>query len=161
MGRVHALRLPLSDYLRFEIFTGYVFTTKAGEDIRILDLDEHPTSLPDDFWIFDDQVVVGMTYGSNGEYVSAEILPDSELSKYLAYRDAALAHAEPLTEKSSSAIRETSRFIRRRSVASRSLPSSTTRLALSSGWSVCSTAWPILDATGKRLSALLPASLRS
>ena len=48
-GRVHALRLPFSDYLRFEIFTGYVFTAKAGEDIRILDLDAHPTELPADF----------------------------------------------------------------------------------------------------------------
>lgn len=98
MGRVHALRLPLSDYLRFEIFTGYAFTAKAGEDIRILDLDAHPTELPQDFWIFDDRTVVGMAYGPNGEYISAEILPEHELPKYLGYRDAALAHAEPLTE---------------------------------------------------------------
>jgi hypothetical protein len=98
MGRVHAVRLPLSDYLRFEIFTGYVFSARAGEDVRILDLDEHATELPADFWIFDDSTVVGMTYGPNGKYISAEIRPESETPKYLAYRDAALACAEPLTE---------------------------------------------------------------
>lgn len=98
MGRVHALRLPLSDYLRFEIFTGYVFTARAGEDIRILDLDAYPTELPADFWIFDDRTVVSMTYGASGEYISAEVLPESETPKYLAHRDSALAHAEPLTE---------------------------------------------------------------
>lgn len=98
MGRVHALRLPLSDYLRFEIFTGYVFTARAGEDVRILDLDEHPTDLPGDFWIFDDRTVVGMTYGQSGQYVGAEIMPESDLPAYIAHRAAALAHAEPLAE---------------------------------------------------------------
>lgn len=97
MGRVHALRLPLSDYLRFEIFTGYVFTAKVGEDIGILDLDEHPTDLPEDFWIFDDRTVAAMTYGPDREYIGAEVLPESEVPRYLAYRDAAFAHAEPLT----------------------------------------------------------------
>jgi hypothetical protein len=98
MGRVHALRLPLTDYLRFEIFTGYVFSARAGEDVRILDLDEHPADLPTDFWIFDDRVVVGMAYGPGGAYIGAEFLPEAETPKYLAYRDTALAHAEPLAE---------------------------------------------------------------
>jgi hypothetical protein len=98
MGRVHALKLPLSDYLRFEILTGYVFSARAGEDVRILDLGAHPADLPADFWIFDGRIVVGMTYGPSGEYISADVLPESETPKYLAYRGTALAHAEPLTE---------------------------------------------------------------
>src|SRR4051794_21899262 len=47
-SRVHVVRSPLSDYLRYECEWGYVFNTALGEDVRILDLSEvdAPGELP-------------------------------------------------------------------------------------------------------------------
>jgi hypothetical protein len=41
IGRVHIVRRPLTDYLRYE-FAVYRHTVGAGEDIRILDLTSQP-----------------------------------------------------------------------------------------------------------------------
>lgn len=99
--RVHVLRSPLSDYLRYECEWGYLPNVSAGEDVRILDLAERtrPVALDidHDFWLLDDQVVVRMHYDERGQFLGAEVLDGAELSRYRAAKDAALAFAEPFT----------------------------------------------------------------
>lgn len=99
--RVHVLRSPLSDYLRYECEWGYLQNVAAGEDVRILDQAEraHPAALDidHDFWLLDDHVVVGMHYDERGQFVGAEILDDTELSRYRAAMGTALEAAEPFT----------------------------------------------------------------
>jgi hypothetical protein len=89
--RVHILRSPLSDYIRYECEWGYAYNVRAGEDVRILDVAERscPEDVVDhDFWLIDDVKVLRMHYGANGQYLGAEIMPDHTLAKYRATREA-------------------------------------------------------------------------
>jgi hypothetical protein len=99
--RVHVVRSPLTDYLRFEFEWGYVYNAQAGEHIRILDLAEQavPADLIDeDFWLIDDEQVLQMIYDSDHDYVGANLAPDSELEKYLKASKAAWEAAVPFEE---------------------------------------------------------------
>lgn len=94
--RVHVVRSPLNDYLRFECEWGYVYNARAGEHIRILDLAEQPRPaelLDEDFWLIEDREVLRMHYDSEGRYVGAEIAPEEVLPRYLAAKDAAWSGA--------------------------------------------------------------------
>lgn len=97
LRRVHIVRSPLSDYLRFELGWGYVGNTRAGEEIRIIDLaDKEIGGLPDhDFWIFDDSRVYRMHYSEDAEFLGAEPLSHDALPQYRAYRDMSWKHAIP------------------------------------------------------------------
>ncbi|MEV0121823.1 DUF6879 family protein [Streptomyces sp. NPDC050703] len=92
--RVHVLRSPLTDYLRYEL-AAYPGNITAGESIGIIDRAERDVSgLPDhDFWLFDDRYVYRMHYTAKGAFVGGELLPADRLSQYQAYRDRALAEA--------------------------------------------------------------------
>lgn len=88
--RVHVVRSPLNDYLRFEFEWGYVYNARAGEHIRILDLAERPRPadlLDEDFWLIDEREVLRMHYDSEGRYVGAEVAPEEMLPRYLAAKD--------------------------------------------------------------------------
>ncbi|MDH6134431.1 hypothetical protein P3T37_003834 [Kitasatospora sp. MAA4] len=100
LQRVHILRSPLNDYLRFELGWGYVGNVRAGEDIRIIDLaDREIDGLPEhDFWLFDDARVYRMHYGEDDEFLGAEPLGEESLPKYRAYRDASWKLAVPYVE---------------------------------------------------------------
>ncbi|MEV0412111.1 DUF6879 family protein [Streptomyces sp. NPDC050448] len=97
--RVHVLRSPLTDYLRYEL-AAYPGNITAGESISIIDLAEQAvTSLPDhDFWLFDDRDVYRMHYTSEGAFVGAELLPAHRLAEYQGYQDRALAEAVPFAD---------------------------------------------------------------
>ncbi|MEE1786444.1 hypothetical protein PUR71_26585 [Streptomyces sp. SP17BM10] len=97
--RVHVLRSPLSDYLRYEL-AAYPGTIKAGESIGIIDTTRQEVAgLPaHDFWLFDDARVYRMHYTDSGKFIGAEPLPDDRLAEYQQYRDIALAHAVPFGE---------------------------------------------------------------
>lgn len=99
VGRVHALRQPLGDYLRYE-FAVYGYTVRAGEDVRILDLDVHPDfGVPEhDFWLFDDAQVVRMDYDSHGRQLGRELLEDVDPAPYVAWKQRALALSVPFPE---------------------------------------------------------------
>lgn len=99
MQRVHVLTSPLSDYLRYEFAWGYALTVEAGEDIRILDLAERPDpGLPDeDFWLFDDRVVVRMLYEPDGTQIGRELVDDPDLDTYRRWKQLALDHSVPFT----------------------------------------------------------------
>lgn len=99
LQRVHVLRSPLSDYLRFQLGWGYPGSIVDGEDIRIIDLQEAEVQgLPDhDFWIFDDSIVLRMHYSGSGEFEGAVVLPEARAHEYCGYRDIALSHAVSYT----------------------------------------------------------------
>jgi len=97
LRRVHLVRRPLSDYLRFELGLCQ-FTAAAGEEVRIADLDEHPqlATLHTDFWLFDDQVAVVMRYDAQGRFLGAE--PGGDPAPWRRQRDLALACSVELKE---------------------------------------------------------------
>ncbi|WP_282203553.1 DUF6879 family protein [Kitasatospora fiedleri] len=99
VARVHVLRSPLSDYLRYEL-ASYPGNVKAGESIGIIDTARQEVAgLPDhDFWLFDDTTVYRMHYTVAGRFIGGERLPADRLDEYLRYRDIALAHAVPFGE---------------------------------------------------------------
>lgn len=81
--RVHVVRSPLNDYLRFECEWGYLYNARAGEHIRILDLaeSERPAELLDeDFWLIDDRDVLRMQYDSTGHFVGADIAHEHDIA---------------------------------------------------------------------------------
>ncbi len=99
--RVHVVRSPLNDYLRFECEWGYVYNARAGEHIRILDLAERPRPadlLDEDFWLIDDLEVLRMHYDDDGRYVGAEVTAEETLPRYLAAKDAAWSGAVDFAE---------------------------------------------------------------
>ncbi|WP_019629452.1 DUF6879 family protein [Actinomadura atramentaria] len=99
IGRVHVLRRPLSEYLRFQ-FDYYSHHVRAGEDIRILDLtDRGAPELPEhDFWFFDDEHVVELRYREDGTQIGRFLLEEPDLDKFRKYRDNALEGAIPFME---------------------------------------------------------------
>ncbi|MGH3615679.1 MAG: DUF6879 family protein [Pseudonocardia sp.] len=99
IGRVHVLRQPLSDYLRYE-FAVYAHTVRAGEDVRILDLAaHHDLDLPaQDFWLFDDRHVVRMDYDGDGVQMGRELLEQVDPAPYVARKQQALELAMPFLE---------------------------------------------------------------
>ena len=99
--RVHLLRSPLSDYLRYECEWGYRYTSAAGEEVYILDTAEftEPVDLPaEDFWIFDDEHVVVMDYDDGGRFVGGDLRPPDEIPVYHDRRDFALSLAVPFEQ---------------------------------------------------------------
>ncbi|MFD4906512.1 DUF6879 family protein [Kitasatospora purpeofusca] len=99
MGRVHVLRRPLSDYLRFEFQRYYAHSARAGEDIRILDVTDRtdPLSGVQDFWMFDRDAVVLMHYEPDGRQISRE-LHQGDPAPYREYQRIAMAESVPFLE---------------------------------------------------------------
>jgi len=99
IGRVHLVRPPLSDYLRFE-FEAYQMSFAVGDDIRILDLStmENPGLPDEDFWLLDDQVV-RMLYRPDGTQIGRELVEDqSQLPTFERYMKLAIENSVPLNE---------------------------------------------------------------
>jgi hypothetical protein len=99
VGRVHVLRRPLSDYLRYE-FAVYAHTVGVGEDVRILDqTGKADPGLPAfDFWLFDDTRVVRMDYDAYGRQLGREWLEDVDPTPYVAWKRLVLDLAVPFRE---------------------------------------------------------------
>jgi hypothetical protein len=95
MCRVHLVQPPPSSYLRFE-FALQVTSLAAGEDVRVVDLLEHPelAGLTTDFWLFDEQTVIVMDYDADGRVVGRSLAHDP--TPYVLHRDRALAVSIPL-----------------------------------------------------------------
>ncbi|MFB7741371.1 DUF6879 family protein [Streptomyces sp. NPDC001571] len=100
VGRVHIVRQPLSDYLRFEFERYYQHQAPAGEDIRILDLTHRPNPLPDsvsDFWMFDRTTVVLMHYRPDGKQISRELY-EGDPAPFIEYQKTAVEASVPFLE---------------------------------------------------------------
>jgi hypothetical protein len=93
---------PLHPYERYECEWGYVLTSAAGEDIRVLHPREHqiPADLIDhDYWLLDDQHAVRMHYSDSGEFLGATVEPDL-LDSYRAARQVVLGTIDqPVAEE--------------------------------------------------------------
>lgn len=101
MGRVHVVDEPLSDYLRFELTCGYPATVAAGEDIRIMDLEDYPilTFPLRDFWLFDDATAAVMDYDDDGVFLGADLTTAPvRIARYRHVRDYLLEHSVPLAD---------------------------------------------------------------
>jgi len=99
--RVHVVRSPLTDYLRFEFEWGYTYNAEAGEHIRILDLAEQarPADLIDeDFWLIDNERVLRMAYDPAGQYLGADLAPETAVQRYRAASKAAWSAAVPFDD---------------------------------------------------------------
>lgn len=93
--RVHVVEQPLTAYLRYELAC-YPDSVAAGEEIWIAERDAHPELAAlghEDFWLFDDRIVVLMRYDEEGHWLGAEHAPAAQLDEYRRRRDLALEHA--------------------------------------------------------------------
>ncbi|MFM1848440.1 MAG: hypothetical protein RL417_1914 [Pseudomonadota bacterium] len=91
MARVHLVDYPLSEYLRFEIEAAYRYTEEAGERIYLLDRARCSLELQEkageDFWLFDDAVVMVQEYSESGRFLRARVSEDREtVARYQAIR---------------------------------------------------------------------------
>ncbi|WP_067891026.1 DUF6879 family protein [Actinomadura chibensis] len=66
MGRVHIIDRVLTPYLQFEIDWYYAVNGAAGEDIRFILRDDVPDVPFTDTWVFDDEIVVDLSYDDDG-----------------------------------------------------------------------------------------------
>lgn len=99
--RVHVIRSPLSDYLRYEFEWAYTANVAAGEQIRIIDTAEQrkPDMVPDqDFWLIGDDHLVLMHYASDGTFQGASIGTPDLVPRYITARDAAWSAGEDFTD---------------------------------------------------------------
>lgn len=82
IGRVHAVVEPLSDYMRFELSWGYADNVAAGEDIRILPMEQWAADMwRQDFWLFDEQLYL-MHYAHDGTWLDVEHVTDPGVIKH-------------------------------------------------------------------------------
>ena len=96
--KVHIVRSPIVEYLRFECEWGYAVSAEYGQEVYILDESERarPAGIPDeDFWLFDDDTVARLRYDPDGGFVGAELAEPALVPGYRRYRDLALRAAEP------------------------------------------------------------------
>lgn len=81
--KVHVIREPLSEYMRLCCEWGYAGNVAAGEHIRFVNADEHGWFGGEDFWLIDQQHVLVMRYGDNGEFIGAQPVHDpAEVGRY-------------------------------------------------------------------------------
>ena len=103
MGRVHVLPEQLTPYLRFEIEWGYCYDSQAGDDIRLLEAgrvaDDIRKLAVQDFWVFDDRMVVLCDYKPDGTWVGGRVVSEGvDVSAFLQVRELALREAIELKE---------------------------------------------------------------
>jgi hypothetical protein len=94
--RVHVVRSPLTDYLRYEFEWGYAYNAEAGEHIRILDTADQckPDAVIDeDFWLIDNQHALVMHYSPDGAFLGASIAERESVPRYVAASEAAWSAA--------------------------------------------------------------------
>jgi len=94
---------PLSNYLRFEIEWGYCYFSTVGQDTRIILPSRLDTlflpSATFDYWMFDDNKVVFMEYGSDGSYKGARYVQNHDsITEFVTLKGRALAASISLRE---------------------------------------------------------------
>ncbi len=101
MQRVHVVREPITEYLRFELTWGYQPNVEAGEDIGIVPVapgDPWPSELPQrtDFWLFDLSVLYALRYDPDGSWIAAEqVTARAAIHQARRWRETALQLATP------------------------------------------------------------------
>ncbi|MBB5153922.1 DUF6879 family protein [Saccharopolyspora phatthalungensis] len=99
MQRIKFVRKPLTDYARFLFDWVIADNVTAGEDYRIVDLAECKVDLPaQDFWIFDESMVVLLNFNPDGTLRDREIIDPAHSAKCFEWRDLALKESVPFDE---------------------------------------------------------------
>jgi hypothetical protein len=98
--RVRGIHQPVSEYAWYEIEVAYPPNAAAGEEIYVIDLDEHREfDAVKDFVIFDDDAVLRYLYDSGGHLLSYDFTDQpGDLTEYRAIRERLLAAAVPLSQ---------------------------------------------------------------
>lgn len=100
--RVHVVTEPLTDYVRFECAWGYPHNVTAGENIRILPVNEGewPDGLPHlDYWLFDSHQLLWMNFAEDSSLMSTELVDDPEwVVAANVWRDRAMQRSIPFSE---------------------------------------------------------------
>jgi hypothetical protein len=100
--RVRRVTLPPNDYTRFEILSGYQFSSEAGEEIRIWENDESPISTDGvkvkDFWLFDDSVCFELEYNEAGQFIGVHQIGSPQLPLYRRAKTVLLAASVELKQ---------------------------------------------------------------
>ncbi|MGH8910210.1 MAG: DUF6879 family protein [Egibacteraceae bacterium] len=99
--RVHVIRLPLSDYLRYELSCQLRDNVPAGEDIRVIDAAwSVPAVLNRDFWAFDTHtaqpVVWLMNYDVDGRFLGSSPPSDPWPVDFIELQQVSWSWAMPL-----------------------------------------------------------------
>lgn len=107
MQRVHIIKFPLSDYLKYEI-EYYKINMKAGEDICFV-LDKEYQKIKNkinhDFWLFDDKIALKINYDTKGKYLGFEEIK-KETSKYINLKNKLLSIVTPIGKLQNEIIKE-------------------------------------------------------
>jgi hypothetical protein len=101
ISRVRIVRRPLTEYQRYSFQWSIPGNIEAGEDIRVLDLVDHPgiEELPrPDWWFFDDAVVVRLDFNDDGTQAGRELVEDPDLAEYRRLRDLVTGLAVPFAQ---------------------------------------------------------------
>lgn len=102
-SRVHLIREPLSEYLRYQLI-GYVESQAVGEEIRLASLDKHPelAELGPDSWLFDAGTPwasgVLLRFDTSGHLLGIEAVEQAAMSERERQREIALTHSVSLAE---------------------------------------------------------------
>lgn len=79
--KVHLVRGPLSDYERYEFEWGFALNVKAGEQVRVLELDQAraaPLTPVGDVVVVDHEHVARVCYDDDDRFVGTEVLGGGE-----------------------------------------------------------------------------------
>jgi uncharacterized protein DUF6879 len=99
ISRVRLVRRPLTDYQRYIFAWGVPANVDAGENVRVLDITDEDFGLPaQDFWIFDDSIVVHLNFNADGTLINHELIDEPDMAKYRAWQETALKYSAPFSE---------------------------------------------------------------
>jgi len=94
MKRIHVIKLPLSDYLLFEI-AAYKFNIDSGEKVYLLlqeDFERFRSKINYDFWLFDDNVIFKMNYDVEGKFLGLDEVTE-DISEFIELKNKLLSEA--------------------------------------------------------------------
>lgn len=84
--RVRVIPDKITPYIQFEINNYYWRNVDSGEEIFFIKEKEFIkrfNEVPNDFWMFDNKIVINMQYSNEGEYLGAKLLEDKSKLKVL------------------------------------------------------------------------------
>ena len=94
--------LPPSMYTKWVIDAVYTMTEKKGQETLVIERSNvaNMTRQANDYWMFDNSVIIPMMYDKKGHFLGAGKLIDDkkELGKYVTLKDSLLKVAVPLGE---------------------------------------------------------------
>jgi hypothetical protein len=98
--RLRGMRRPASEYTRYELEVAYPPNVAAGEEIYVVNLDEHPDlDGIEDFVVFDADAVVRYRYDAAGHLLRYELTDrPAEVAEYAAVAERLFSLAVPLAQ---------------------------------------------------------------